>query len=541
MKKLIIAAFMVIASLEISGQMSWIADADYIRDQPDQFFSTKAGHYMIYYSKGIFLVNSDGIEIVKMDTSGVFPNSGSHAINGLVEMPDTTIAGSTSSYGSDGGGTGWYFSSIIKFDQNGAGTLLGQDYQYGYGYIEALSDGSFVVSYNGGDILIKDMNGEVVEEINLPNYIHDLLATPQDSIIVATNQGLVVMDRYGNIANTYPDYVFKSVKLDGLNRMVGVADSTITLLSSDYQQMAQVVLTGDGVKDFTVVADTVAVLTTSNMVKLYSGDLSFIHEFPLGDNEIFHFIAMNKGWIALAGAEVYGDTNSNNYSTTSFIKEYSMEGATTDHAEDIGMTSINLGSNVVIEPHSTNPNFNWVYFPDAKITIHNYGPVAVNQFYLRNLATSPMFLGVSILPGEEVVVPWPSLRTLVAGDPAGMTLEVCAWASQPNLSFDADASNDDFCTDFLVNGKETIKPQNAIYIYPNPTTDYLNFQLRTARPVQEATFRILDVQGRVLREFQSNHLQDTFIVPVEGWAAGVYFLEASEKGVVLGVERFVVK
>jgi hypothetical protein len=78
-------------------------------------------------------------------------------------------------------------------------------------------------------------------------------------------------------------------------------------------------------------------------------------------------------------------------------------------------------------------------------------------------------------------------------------------------------------------------------IYPNPTSDYLNFQLRTARPVQEATFRILDAQGRVLREFQSNHLQDTFIVPVEGWAAGVYFLEASEKGVALGVERFIVK
>jgi hypothetical protein len=90
----------------------------------------------------------------------------------------------------------------------------------------------------------------------------------------------------------------------------------------------------------------------------------------------------------------------------------------------------------------------------------------------------------------------------------------------------------------------TLQPVDVpvqLAIYPNPTSDYLNFQLRTARPVQEATFRILDAQGRVLREFQSNHLQDTFIVPVEGWAAGVYFLEASEKGVVLGVERFVVK
>ncbi len=76
-------------------------------------------------------------------------------------------------------------------------------------------------------------------------------------------------------------------------------------------------------------------------------------------------------------------------------------------------------------------------------------------------------------------------------------------------------------------------------IYPNPTTDYLNFQLRTARPVQEATFRIMDAQGRVLREFQSSHLQDTFIVPVGGWVAGVYFLQYLEKGALIASEKFV--
>ncbi len=77
-------------------------------------------------------------------------------------------------------------------------------------------------------------------------------------------------------------------------------------------------------------------------------------------------------------------------------------------------------------------------------------------------------------------------------------------------------------------------------IYPNPTSDYLNFQLRSPQAIPQATFRILDAAGRVVKEFQSTHTGDTVIVPVWDWAPGVYFLEASAQGRVLKVEKFVV-
>jgi hypothetical protein len=77
-------------------------------------------------------------------------------------------------------------------------------------------------------------------------------------------------------------------------------------------------------------------------------------------------------------------------------------------------------------------------------------------------------------------------------------------------------------------------------IYPNPTSDYLNFQLRSPQAIPQAAFRILDAQGRVVKEFQSEHPGDTVIVPVWDWAPGVYFLEASAEGRVLKTEKFVV-
>lgn len=51
---------------------------------------------------------------------------------------------------------------------------------------------------------------------------------------------------------------------------------------------------------------------------------------------------------------------------------------------------------------------------------------------------------------------------------------------------------------------EAIAPEIKFAIYPNPASGYLNFQLRTARPVREATFRILDAGGRTVKEFNSS-------------------------------------
>jgi len=545
MKKLITMVLFMISSQCIFGQMTWVSKEIYQYDRPNQFFGTKAGHYLISYGGGIKIVNSDGVEILELTTSGIFPEDVTYAALGVLEMPGSTFAVGTYSYGVDTlSGEGWVYSSIIRFDQNGDGTLLAKDYDYAdYGTLKAsLSDGSYVVLYPGGgdaQIVVKDTGGEVVQEISLPGVV-DLLATPNDSLIVATEQGLVVMDRYGNVESTYPDFVFKKIKFDGMGRIVGVADSTITLLSANYQLLAQAVLTGEGIKDYTAVSDTVAILTTSNMVRLYSGELSFIHEFPLIGNETYRYIAMNKGWIALAGEEVYGDVPSNQYSTTSFIKEYSIEGTSATFTEDIGIKGIDLGSSVMIEPTGFFPDHYWVYFPDAEFTVHNYGPTAVDRFYLRNLFTKPAFHEMTILPGGEVTVTWPGLRKLATGGyPSGTVIEVCAWTSHPNLTFDADADNDLFCTDFLVNNEDVFS-QNGLRLFPNPTNELLNLHWQGHIPLDNPTCRIVDTNGKMIKQMKIGHLSSVVSISVEDWPTGMYFIQLINGDGVSHSERFLV-
>lgn len=237
---------------------------------------------------------------------------------------------------------------------------------------------------------------------------------------------------------------------------------------------------------------------------------------------------------------MYGDVPSNQYSTTSFIKEYSIEGASTTYTEDIGITGIDLGSSVVIEPTGSFPGHYWVYFPDAEITVHNYGPSPVDRFYLRNIPTGPALNELTILPGEEVAVPWPGLRKLETGGyPSGTTVEVCAWTSQPNLTFDADASNDLFCTDFLVNNEDVLE-QYDFRLFPNPAHKMLNLQWEGQNTLNDATCIIINAEGKMMKQMRVDLQQGMVSIPVENWPSGVYFVHMFDGGGLLRYERFLV-
>jgi hypothetical protein len=83
------------------------------------------------------------------------------------------------------------------------------------------------------------------------------------------------------------------------------------------------------------------------------------------------------------------------------------------------------------------------------------------------------------------------------------------------------------------------QPEIKLEIYPNPTTDYLNFYLRTPKALKSADFRIVSAEGKVMKTFSSDNPDATFMLPVWDWAAGVYFLQYLEEGVVVCSEQFV--
>ncbi len=347
------------------------------------------------------------------------------------------------------------------------------------------------------------------------------------------------MDKAGNIVSLHPEFVFEHIKMDVSGRIVGTTANSITLLSLDYQQIANIVIAGEEIKDFAVKDDTVAILTASDKVMLYVNDLSLLTEFALEGEEEYKFIAVGNGRIALAGDEVYGDIASNNYATTSFLKEYTTDGFTPMFSDDIGVVGMDLGSSVNIQQVGISSVLYRVSFPDANIMVHNFGENPVSQFYLRSPEVGKAVDNLNILPGEDLNVPWPDLYFYSNEYPAGLTYDVCAWTSHPNLSFDADASNDTYCTGFLVKDEEVVE-QNNISIYPNPASDVVNFQMKTQQPLTHAAFRIVGTDGRVMEEVASSDNDTSFVLPVSNWAPGIYFLQFLEDGAVKGSTRFVV-
>jgi hypothetical protein len=91
----------------------------------------------------------------------------------------------------------------------------------------------------------------------------------------------------------------------------------------------------------------------------------------------------------------------------------------------------------------------------------------------------------------------------------------------------------------IVGAANEKQPETNLVIYPNPTTDYLNFYLRTPKTLKSADFRIVSAEGKVIKTFSSDNPDATFILPVWDWAAGVYFLQYLEEGVVRGSEQFI--
>ncbi len=76
-------------------------------------------------------------------------------------------------------------------------------------------------------------------------------------------------------------------------------------------------------------------------------------------------------------------------------------------------------------------------------------------------------------------------------------------------------------------------------IYPNPTSGFLNFQLRGTVPGKGGLFRVADASGKTIRSFGAGQQGDTMIVPVSDWSSGTYFLQYLLDGQVVVSEKFI--
>lgn len=78
-------------------------------------------------------------------------------------------------------------------------------------------------------------------------------------------------------------------------------------------------------------------------------------------------------------------------------------------------------------------------------------------------------------------------------------------------------------------------------IYPNPASDFLNFELRNGHASKDTYFRIIDGLGRIVQDIPSRQVKGTVVVPLDGWQGGMYWLQYVEGGEVVLSEGFMVQ
>ena len=75
-------------------------------------------------------------------------------------------------------------------------------------------------------------------------------------------------------------------------------------------------------------------------------------------------------------------------------------------------------------------------------------------------------------------------------------------------------------------------------LYPNPVSESLNIYFRQEQASGNAQFRIIDVSGILMQQFDSTFSDVTHIVDVRRYSAGVYFLQYWAEGRLLKTEKF---
>jgi hypothetical protein len=79
-----------------------------------------------------------------------------------------------------------------------------------------------------------------------------------------------------------------------------------------------------------------------------------------------------------------------------------------------------------------------------------------------------------------------------------------------------------------------------VKVYPNPTSDYLNVYYNKVGKVG-GLFRLVDMQGKVVLSFTATQNDTTYMIDLEKYSSGIYFLQYLEGGLLSRTEKIVIQ
>jgi len=545
MKKMSIFLVCLFSSIISYGQFEWVFDNIGLHEYVHQLVKTRKNQYVILHGKTDFccpkrltVLDSIGNTLFNFTASGGASSFNISFFKDVIEMPGSTISVATENSVYDSlTMQGFLYSAVLKLDANWTPSLVVENSDQIYDIGASLSDGSYIVlGIEYDQIWRKASDGSDIWEKWLSGYdIFDLATKSNDTILIATGQGLVIMDKDGNLTTGYPSLVFDRIKTNGQDGIIGVKGDSVYLLSPEYALLAAAGYQGDNVRDYSIEGDMIAVLTASGHIYRYDGVLSPLNDFQLFNDGEFIHIAIGAERLVLAGMERYGGFGVTEGTRTVFVKEYSFEGDDYDLSKDVGVVGVEQGAQTEVINLGSSYK---VIFKDVKVTVRNFGSHPVESLYLRTQLPKK-FDNLGLGPGEEVELTVESIERAFSSDPAGLEISLCIWTSHPDLLMDLDAVNDSYCTDFLVNSEDVLS-HNDFKLYPNPAHKMLNLRWQGQIALNDATCRIINAEGKVVKQIEIGHQQGIISIPVEDWPSGVYFVQFFTDNAAFYSGRFVV-
>lgn len=544
MKEIVLFFLIITSSPPIFGQIEWVSEGP-SSNFSKNLFKTKTNQFVLFHGNQtgaateMSVFDELGNLVYYLERDGYFGEYQIHSFRNIMHMPDSSVAVLLENVYLDTI-SGWvdFYSTVLKFDKQWNPYQIYGTAFSGEDVGGSVSDGSFILmTKQGSGVSRVAPDGGWIWAEWLDYACNDLVVTENDTIVIATDEGLILMNLDGDIITAYPDYIFKRVKVSEQGKIVGVSNDQIFILSPEYSLLFNDSLSVGTVEDFYLEGDTVVVLTDSNYVYFFNDALDLLNSFQLFDDGQFDFISINSDNVIISGTELYGGQNENEQTHASFLKEYSFIGDDYNLSNDLSIAEVGqVGEMVVINQGASVYK---VLLKEVPVLIENSGNKPVNNFHLRTKYNSAKTItDFSIQPNESKAFVWDEVVLNFYHDPAGEMFNLCFWTSHPDDLMDINVENDFNCTEIIVNDSESFYNEN-ISIYPNPiTTGQLNIEV-SGHAAQNTFYglSLFDLIGREIMVFPFSNLID-----LSQFGSGFFILNfVSKSGEVLHSEKLLLQ
>ncbi len=526
MKNLIASFLFLLVSNFVFGQIEWVGNHDFSEAATD-IVRTSQGQYV--------LVHGDGSGFTVLDTDGtvifekllnVYQTEYYSMISDVVELSDSSIVLTVSTIDCD-----VLVDRFYRFDK--AWNEV-SPYQYAYstaGPAAVLNDNTIVFGYENANSLSKyDKYGNEIWQVSLFFHnITDLIVIPDDTILVATMNGLHKVTTDGVVVEAFTNLVFDRLDLLPNGNFLAQTNDLLLLYELDYTQLASFQLQGDSIVNLAFDEQAIAVLSSDSRIIRLDNNLNQIGQTTLtGHNQVFTTLEMTENGYLVGGSEKYGNDQHGNKSA--FIKEFTLDGATAITGKDAALNQVSVTGQITVLPQW----YPTLKMTDILLTVENMGTTTIDGLQANvefpgvlwgecfpPQTFTKRFGNLNLQPGAAATLVWDSLSVLFDSNPTGNQVELCFWTSLPDHQLETNNDNDVSCTEVLVAAHEPF-PISFSHAF-NAVADVLFLEMLTDVDFDNAKANIFNAAGQLVHaenitsSYQTLQLQDL--------SDGVYFLQ----------------